>query len=119
MIKNLLILIKKSLNGYSDETSSARLQSYIVLLPILLMILVVMSIEIFQFGHSIYIDKPYVLSNEFIITFGMILSHHLAILFSRKKSQSLDEIKGVSNNKEEKPIISNDGPQSPDEMLKS
>lgn len=118
LIFKLLQFIKKSLNGYSEEFSSTRLQSYIILFPILAMILVVISIEIFSFGHAIWFDKPYVLSNEFIITFGMILSHHLAILFSRKKSQSIDEIKG-SSKKQVKIETNGDNPPTTDEMLKS
>lgn len=78
----------------TDEVSATRISSYLILAPIQLMILVVVLIELFEFGHSIWTGHPYVLSNEFIITFGMVLSHHLAILFSRSKSQSRAELKG-------------------------
>lgn len=85
-------LIVKSVS--TDEVSATRLSSFMVLAPIQLMIIVIILIELFEFFHSIYIGKDYVLSNEFIITFGMVLSHHLAILFSRSKSQSREELKG-------------------------
>ena len=85
-------LIVKSVS--TDEVSATRLSSFMILAPIQLMILVVVAIEVFEFGHSVYAGTPYVLSSEFIITFGMVLSHHLAILFSRSKSQSRAELKG-------------------------
>lgn len=78
----------------TDEVSATRISSYLILAPIQIMIFVVVIIEMFEFVHSVYTGHDYVLSNEFIITFGMVLSHHLAILFSRSKSQSRDELKG-------------------------
>jgi hypothetical protein len=93
-------LIVKSVS--TDEVSSARLSSFMILAPIQMMILVVILIELVAFGTSIYHGKDYVLSNEFIITFGMILSHHLAILFSRTKSQSRKEL-AEGDSKEEEP----------------
>lgn len=92
-----------------NPNSSARIQSYLVLAPILLMVLVVVGIEITSFGIAMYAAKTYVMSNEFIIVFGMTLSHHLAILFSRSKSQSITEIKGegmtVTQTQTEMPLI--------------
>lgn len=77
--------------------------------------MVFLIIEIWSFIHAIYTGKEYVLSNEIIVVYGMLLSHHLAILFSRTKSQGMAELKGTSTeelptdkppvNKEEEPVI--------------
>jgi len=88
-------LIVKSIT--TDEVSATRLSSYMILAPIQMMIIVVILIEMTAFIHAMFIGKDYVLSNEFIITFGMVLSHHLAILFSRSKSQSRAELRGNNN----------------------
>ena len=95
-------LIVKSVS--SDEVSATRISSYLILAPIQLMIIVIILIELFEFFHSVYTGKNYVLSNEFIITFGMVLSHHLAILFSRSKSQSREELKGGTTPPPEEPV---------------
>jgi len=80
--------------------SSTRLQSYIILTPILLMTLIFIGFEITTFGVCIYSGTIYKISTEIIVIFGMLLSHHLAILFSRKKSQSIQDIKGDDQKKE-------------------
>lgn len=84
----------------TDAVSATRISSYLILAPIQLMIFVVILIEMSSFIHSLWTDGEYVLSNEFIITFGMVLSHHLAILFSRSKSQSREELKGGTTTEE-------------------
>ncbi|TXG82223.1 MAG: hypothetical protein E6R13_05340 [Spirochaetes bacterium] len=84
-----------------NNHSSARIQSYIILVPILVMCLIFVGFEATNFGICLYTGKPYVISTEIIVIFGMILSHHLAILFSRKKSQGIDEIKGTKKPKDE------------------
>jgi hypothetical protein len=45
--------------------------------------------------HSIQTlpNTPYHLSNEIIIIFGMLLAHHLSILFSRNKPTSITDVK--------------------------
>ena len=95
-ISGLFIKITKSLNINDTTVSTTRLQSYLILLPILIMVFVFLFIEIWSFFHAINADKPYVLSNEIIVVFGMLLSHHLGILFSRNKVQSIAEIKGIN-----------------------
>lgn len=84
-------IMKDSLNPKSP-TSSTRYQSYLILLPILLMIFVTTGIELTSFIIAMYHAKAYVLSNEFIIVFGMVLAHHLSILFSRTKNPSISEV---------------------------
>jgi len=77
----------------NDPHSTHRIQSYIVLIPILCMCTIFSAIEIWAFLHTINCGEDYHISNEIILIFGMILSHHLAVLFSRKKSQSIDSLK--------------------------
>lgn len=91
-MKRLLDLINKSLNGNSNDVSTSRLQSYLIVIPILLMIVVFLGIEIWAFAHSIHAGIPYKLSNEIIVVFYGTLSHHLAILFSRNKAQGIKEL---------------------------
>jgi len=94
LINRMLLKIAQSIDGNNNATSSVRLQSYIILFPIVFTILIFLAIEIWAFIHAIKTDKEYKLSSEIIIVFGMTLSHHLAILFSRTKSQSIAEISG-------------------------
>ena len=37
----------------------------------------------------------YHISGEILVVFGMLLSHHLALIFTRNKSQGINEIKGI------------------------
>lgn len=93
MFKKILNTIRASLNGNTNDPSTVRIQSYLVLLPILIMIVVFLTIEIWRFIHYLKIDKDFILSNEIIIVFFGVLSHHLAVLFQRNKSQSITSLK--------------------------
>lgn len=95
LIKQLIYKISKSLNGDSNEVSTSRLQSYIVLVPIISMSLIFTLIEIWSFLHAINAGTSYRLSNEIMVIYGMLLSHHLGLLFSRNKPISPDD--GQSN----------------------
>lgn len=64
--------------------SSTRIQSFIILVPILIMCFIFICIEIAYFLFSIRNGTEYHISTEIIVIFGMILSHHLAIMFQRK-----------------------------------
>lgn len=81
-----------------NKHSSSRIQSYIVLAPIILMALIFLGFEITAFAFCIYAGKTYIISSEIIIIYGMLLSHHLALVFSRKTSQSIGDIKGDQSN---------------------
>ena len=94
MFNRILHKIADSLNGDTNNPSSIRIQSYLIIFPILLMIVIFLFIELYSFFHAIHHGLHYELSNEIIIVFGMCLSHHLAILFQRNKIQSISEIKG-------------------------
>lgn len=78
----------------SNSVSTSRVQTYMIIVPIIIMVFTFLIIEMWSFIHAIKVDKEYRLSNEIIVVFGMVLSHHLAILFNRTKSQSLKELKG-------------------------
>jgi uncharacterized oligopeptide transporter (OPT) family protein len=98
IINKILMKIAESVDTQGNAISSVRLQSYIILFPILMMVLVFLIIEIWSFAHAIQHGDEYKLSSEIIIVFGMMLSHHLAILFSRSKSQTIGELKGGGSN---------------------
>lgn len=70
----------------NNNTSSSRLQGYLVLVPILVMCYTFLGIEITSFIIAMVHGKTYVLSSEIVIVFGMMLSHHLALVFSKRKS---------------------------------
>lgn len=92
-INRILLKIAESLDGTSNKVSSVRLQSYIILFPILLMVLVFLIIEIWSFIHAIKTASEYKMSSEIIIVFGMTLSHHITILFSRSKVTTVSDVK--------------------------
>lgn len=95
IIQTILLKIASSVNS-NTPVSSVRVQSYIMMLPILLMVAVFVIIELAAFIHSVRKDNEYHISNEIIVIFAMNLSHHLAILFSRSKSQGLAELSGTA-----------------------
>lgn len=92
VINKILMKIAQSVDGTNDKVSTARLQSYLMMFPILAMVFVFLVIEIWAFAHTINAGKDYRLSNEIILVFGMMLAHHLSILFSRAKSTSIGDI---------------------------
>lgn len=95
IIQTILLKIASSVNT-STPISSVRVQSYMMMVPIFLMVAIFIMIEVTAFIHAMYHDKEYHISNEIIIIFMANLSHHLAILFSRSKSQGLSELTGTA-----------------------
>jgi len=104
-------LILKILNRISQATmsgnavSSSRVQSFILIVPVLIMIFVSISLEIADFVFAKAHDKEYIISTEFIIIFGMVLSHHLALVFSRSQSQPISEISGNIQTTNKKAVV--------------
>lgn len=84
-----------------NATSTPRVQSYIILVPILMMSMIFMGFEVSHLIYCLYTTKDYAISAEIIVIFGMLLSHHLALIFSRGKSQSISEVKGSEEPKKE------------------
>lgn len=79
----LLKLLRLSVEE-NNLVSSARMQSYLVLAGILTAAFTSCTIEVVNAFRSWTTHEVYKISNEFIVIFGMLLSHHLGILFSRK-----------------------------------
>ena len=111
LFKSIFSTIYKSVDGSSNTVSSVRVQSYLLLLPILLMSFCFIGIEVWSFLHSKKTGGIYHISNEIIVVFGMVLSHHLALLFNRNKAQSIAEIKGDAKPAVEEVV---DAPESED-----
>lgn len=103
VFKKIVDLINTSVDSQTS-ISSVRVQSYLIVPMIILFVMTFIMIEIWSFVHGIRTGGNYAISNEIIIIFGMMLSHHLAILFSRSKSQSMKELKeGDGKAAEDKP----------------
>lgn len=101
--------IGRSLDGTSEKTSSVRIQAYVLLIPVLLASLVFVSIEAVNAIIAWNNQIAYVPSNESIIIFGMILSHHISVLFTRTKLKNFYEVK--PNNNKEEIEVENDKPK--------
>ncbi len=101
VLKKIVDLINSSVDS-GTSVSSVRVQSYLIIPMIILFVLTFITIEIWSFAHGINTGKEYHISNEIIVIFGMMLSHHLAILFSRSKSQSRKDLKDGSSEPEDK-----------------
>lgn len=89
-IQSILLRIANSVVA-DNPTSSTRVQSYIILFPILLSVMVFLIIEMWSFIHAIKCGTAYHLSNEIIIIFGMILAHHITIIYGRTKSNETND----------------------------
>lgn len=113
MIKKILKFIKLSLTS-DNAVSSTRIQSYLLLFAILLMIFVFVTIELWSFIHAIHSGQPYVMSNQFITIFVATLAHHLSVLFQRTKSQSVGDLlnKGTPDVQQDATPLAN-GPTLP------
>ncbi len=101
LYKRAVNAIGRSLDGTSEKTSSVRIQAYVLLIPVLLASLVFVSIEAVNAIVAWNNQVAYVPSNESIIIFGMILSHHISVLFTRTKPKNYYEVKDKKEDKEE------------------
>jgi len=93
-LEKLIKIIKKSIISPDGKESSTRIGSYFLLLLIVIMIIIFSGIELY---HA-YINKG-VISNESIIIFGMILTHHLALQGINKHHESKNINKSTKPNK--------------------
>lgn len=100
LIKKFLSHVSKSIEA-GNPVSTPRFQSWIILTAILFQVLMFTIFEILSFIVAIKTGIPYTISADNIVIFGMLLSHQLALVFARSKSQSIKEIKGEDNTKEE------------------
>lgn len=103
-IKKIFNKISLSVDGTNNVVSTNRVQSYFIMIPALIMVFSIIIIEIINAIISWNTGKPYTISNEFIVVFGMTLSHHLTVLFNRNKPK--DETVENSQDKplEDKPL---------------
>ncbi len=85
-MKKFLTLIKKSIISPGGKESSTRIATYIILLMIVLFTLSFIGIEIYSAVETKTI------SNEGIIIFGMLLTHHLTLLGINKYNETKEKI---------------------------
>lgn len=82
LVSRLLSLIKES--AMSDtKLRATHLQAYFVLFSSLLYSVTFVVIEIANAVQTLWKGQHYVPSNESIVVLGLLLSHHLGILFSK------------------------------------
>lgn len=93
IFKPLLNYVSKSIDA-NNPVSTPRFQSWVVLIAILFQVLMFTIFEVLSFIVAIKTGIPYSISADNIVIFGMLLSHQLALVFARSKSQSIKEIKG-------------------------
>lgn len=77
------VLEKMSMSAYDKfgKMSHIRVSSYIVLFPIIINSFVFMLIEMLNMIKLWHKDEAYVIPVSHITIFGMILAHHISILF--------------------------------------
>jgi len=81
----ILSLIRISVDNNSKESAN-RVQSYFMLILVMMMSLSFLGIEITRFIMN---PSTYVISSEIIIIFSMILAHHLGILYQKRQEMKL------------------------------
>lgn len=91
--KNLASLVKIS-SSADNKLSSTRLSAYAILTGVLLIVLVALGVEISSAITGLINKQTYVLSNEFIIVLGSLLTHHLALLGINKHHETKEKING-------------------------
>lgn len=79
LLKNITNLVKDS--SISDnKLSSTRLSAYAILIGVMSMVFVALGVEVSSAVAALATKHNYVLSNEFIIVLGSLLTHHLTLL---------------------------------------
>ena len=81
----ILKFVKMSLTS-DNSVSSTRIQSYFLLILIILLTLGAFIIEGCSFYHSLHSGVPYVISNQYMTIFISLLALHLSVLFQRTKT---------------------------------
>ncbi len=92
--EKLLSLLKQSSKSPWGGFSSTRISAYFLLIAILLFSVVFLGIEVYAAVVSLKLTGTYVISNEAIIIFASLLTHHLTLLGINKSS----ETKQLKNN---------------------
>jgi hypothetical protein len=84
-LNDLMEAIKRSSKDHLGKESSARISSYFVLAFIILNSLAFMVIEIVNAAVKWNAGETYTIPTEHIWIFGLILSHHLGLLFYKSR----------------------------------
>lgn len=84
--------IKKSVIDHNGKASHTRISSYIVLAAIMMNSIAFMFLEIVNAIIMWRQNLTYVVPTEHVWLFGLILSHHLGLLFYKQK-----EFKGAND----------------------
>ena len=105
LLKKFWEYIEKSLtSGISKKISTTRISSYLILGSILTTTLIYLIIDVIN-AIIMWVNKEnYIIPGEHLVFFGMVLTHHLALLGINKNAetkQNLDNIKSIINKEEE------------------
>jgi len=87
-IKSIVDRIRNSTNDHLGKASSTRISSYIILSVICSNVLVFMVIDVVNAAIMWNKGETYTVPSESIWIFGLLLSHHLGLLFHKKKEFS-------------------------------
>jgi len=114
-------IFKKIANGIGMSTqskegkiSSTRISSYFILGAIVLISLLFVTIEIVNAIMMWRTGVPYVIPGEHIAIFGMILTHHLALLGINKTAETKVEQAKHAHNKINPKDMLTEAPQYPE-----
>jgi len=103
ILKSIGEKISKSIKDHFGKESSTRISSYFILSLIATNVLVFMVIDVINAIIMWNKGEIYVIPSESIWVFGLLLSHHIGLLFHKKKEfggknefvaeSNLDEVK--------------------------
>jgi uncharacterized membrane protein YidH (DUF202 family) len=80
-------IVKKSILSPNGKESSTRIATYIILLLVVIFSILFFLIELY---HAY--KNGGIISNEIIIVFGMLLTHHLTLLGINKYNETKQQI---------------------------
>ena len=87
-MKKFLEIIRSSFTSTNGKESSTRISAYLILGGIILIVLTAVAIEITAAIMAFIAGEGYLLSNEFLIVLGSLLTHHLALLGINKNYET-------------------------------
>lgn len=90
------------ISGVSKKVSTTRISSYLILGSILTTSLIYLIIDIVNAIIKWSNGEIFVLSAESLVFFGMILTHHLALLGINKNAETKQYLDFLNNSKESK-----------------
>lgn len=112
MLKNFWGYIIKSIeSGIGGKISTTRISSYLILGSILTTTAIYLSIDVVNAFKMWQKDSTYIIPSEHIVVFGMILTHHLALLGINKTAETKQINNGSFNTQlEQKPNTNKPAP---------